>query len=819
MIARVAVENTTYAFDREFSYLVPSHMQQELSPGCRVLVPFGRANRSRQGLVLELEQEMPERQEDQSRLKALCRQLDETPLLDEEQLWLVKWLHKRVFCTYYEALRAVVPGGLTFRVRMLCAKGPEEDFPQAPSDGQQRIWEYLCAHKKPVELDQLLEELKMNGRNPDLQQLVQCGALLMMEDVKEKSADSREIMVRLNEERVEKMQEQGIRLTAVRRQVIELLRQAPTASLKELCYYTGTTRQTIDKMEQAGLVSYYGRQIFRSPYANRTTAAPQQITLDAAQARALEQLWQLWLQQRESGTLSALLYGVTGSGKSQVYLQLVEQVRARGKGVIILVPEISLTPQTVELFSRRFGQRVAVLHSGLTMAERADEYKRIRKGLADVVVGTRSAVFAPLREIGLIVIDEEQESAYASQSSPRYHARDIAKARCRWHKAMLLLASATPGVETYYQAKRGRIHLVELTRRYLGNQLPKVQIVDMNQSYGFDISQELTAELAENLVAGQQSILLLNRRGYHTVVRCNGCGKVAKCPNCSVALTYHHANGQLMCHYCGYSRRMEENCPNCGSPLISYNGSGTQRIEDELHRIFPQTQILRVDMDTTMSRMSHETKFNDFAAGKYQIMVGTQMVAKGLNFPNVTLVGVLNADQSIYAQDFRGCERAFSLLTQVVGRCGRGTLPGRALIQTASPDHPVIRQAARQDYESFYQDEIKARKLALYPPFCVLCQVGFSGESEELVRKAAFWFAQQFRKKASGEYSDLPLRMMNPCEPIISRIAGKYRYGIVIKCRAEERFYLMMWELLRQFDGDKQHRQVHIWVDLNGNDV
>lgn len=815
MIAKVVVENTAYAFDIEFSYQVPSRLQQEIFPGCRVLVPFGRANHSRQGLVMALE----ENSSDQKKLKPVRRVLDTQPLLDEEQLWLVRWLHKRVFCTYYEALRAVVPAGLSFRVRMMCAKGEETAWPQPMSGVQQRIKTYLSAYKKPVEWEQMLEELSLSRKDPELRQLIECKAILLMEDVREKSADSKEIIVRLDEEKVQKMQEDGIRLTAKRKEIMELLRQSPSVSLKELCYYTGTTRQTIDKMEQAGLVSYYGRQIFRSPYADRTMAPPEKIVLDAAQNKALEQLWQLWREQRESGTLSALLYGVTGSGKSQVYLQLVEQVRAQGKGVIILVPEISLTPQTVELFSRRFGQKVAVLHSGLTMAERADEYKRIRKGLADVVVGTRSAVFAPLRDIGLIVIDEEQESAYASQSSPRYHARDIARARCRWHKAMLLLASATPSVETYYQAKRGRIHLVTLTKRYLGNQLPQVQIVDMSQSYGTDISQELTHELRDNLAAGQQSILLLNRRGYHTVVRCNECGEVAKCPNCSVALTYHHVNGQLMCHYCGYSRRLEENCPNCGSPLISYTGSGTQRIEDELHYIFPQAQILRVDMDTTMSRMSHETKFNDFAAGKYQIMVGTQMVAKGLNFPDVTLVGVLNADQSIYSQDFRGCERAFSLLTQVVGRCGRGTLPGRALIQTASPDHPVIRQAARQDYESFYQDEIKTRKLALYPPFCTLCQVGFSGEEEEAVRKAALWFAELFRQKAAEQYSDLPLRMMNPCEPVIPRISGKYRYGIMIKCRAQERFYALMWELLRLFDEAKQNREVHIWVDLNGNDI
>ena len=333
------------------------------------------------------------------------------------------------------------------------------------------------------------------------------------------------------------------------------------------------------------------------------------------------------------------------------------------------------------------------------------------------------------------------------------------------------------------------------------------------------IGEILQAELIENLERGEQSILLLNRRGSSRMLLCGECGYVPQCPRCSVPMTYHSANERLMCHYCGYSRDLDQDCPNCGSKLISYTGSGTQRIEDELHRLFPQAKILRMDLDTTMSRMSHETKFGEFAQGKYQIMVGTQMVAKGLNFPDVTLVGVLGADQSIFSQDFRGCERAFSLLTQVVGRCGRGRLPGRALIQTAVPQHPVILQAARQDYDSFYADEIKSRKLGLYPPFCTLCQVGFSGEQEEKVCAAAMWFAKHFGQRAKKDYPDLPLRLMNPCEMALARIAGKYRYGVMIKCRMNERFSRLMWEMLRAFDSEKNNRSVHIWVDMNGNDL
>lgn len=818
MIARVVVENAAYSFDIPFSYRIPDQMDRDICPGCRVLVPFGKTNRAKQGLVVAIE---PPPKEEQPGLKPIKTLLDYQPLLNEEQLFLLEWLHRRTFCTYYEALRAIVPSGLTVRVRVMCSLGKvEEKTTHNPL--QQQVLDYLQQKKRPVPSERLLMDLGIAQNAPDFQELLREGAVQLSEDVREKSADSKLIMVRLSDDCQQKIQAGGLKMTAARKKVLEILQETPSASLKELCYYAGTTRPTVDKMEKAGILTYYGRQIFRSPYTERREGAPEEgtpsdVCLSPAQQQAYDRLMQLYTERQDC--VQALLYGVTGSGKSQVYLKLAEQVRAQGRGVIILVPEISLTPQTVELFGRRFGKRVAVLHSGLTMAERADEYKRIKQGLADVVVGTRSAVFAPLKDIGLIVIDEEQESAYASQQAPRYHARDIARVRGHRHRAMVLMTSATPSVETFYQAKRGRIHLLTLSKRYLGNQLPKVQIVDMSKSFGFDISQELTAELADNLQSGQQSIVLLNRRGYHTAVRCNACGEVLKCPNCSVALTYHTANQRLMCHYCGYSRPLDQQCPNCGSKLISCTGSGTQRIEDELHRIFPQASILRMDMDTTMSRMAHETKFGDFAQGKYQIMVGTQMVAKGLNFPQVTLVGVLGADQSIYSQDFRGCERAFSLLTQVVGRCGRGQLPGRAIIQTYSPDHPVIRQAARQDYESFYEDEIKSRKLGLYPPFCTLCQVGFSGENEDFVRSSAQWFAREFSSRAAGDYKDLPLRMMNPCEMVIARVAGKYRYSVIIKCRMSDRFCELMWEMLRAFDGEKKNKGVHIWVDLNASDL
>lgn len=813
MIAKVVVDNAVYAFDIPFSYQVEPDMQGKIAPGCRVLVPFGRSNRMRKGLVLSLE---PDGQE--QKLKSVAQLADQEPLLNLEQLWLVEWMHDRFFCTYYEAMKAMIPTGLNLRVKILCSLGESIPEKESCTKLQWEVIQYLVIAKKPVCLDKLLSDFQILADEMQFRKLVEEKIVVLSEEVREKSSDSKEIIAHLNDDYEKIICSDSFKMTQTRKKIIRILEENQTVSLKELCYYAGTTRQTVDKLVAADVIRYTGRQIFRSPYADRQWEQEREATLDPSQQKAFDRLYAMYQNRKQEKSAQALLYGVTGSGKSLVYLKLVEKVREEGKGIIILVPEIALTPQTVELFQKRFGQKVAVLHSGLTMSERADEYKRIRQGLADVVVGTRSAIFAPLKNIGLIVMDEEQEGAYASQSSPRYHARDVAKARCHWHQAMLLLASATPDIETYYQAQKGKIELVTLEKRYCGNQLPRVQIVDMNKSYGFDISPELTAELADNLEAGEQSILLLNRRGYHTTVRCHNCGEVLKCPNCSVALTYHQANKRLMCHYCGYSQPTTQKCPKCGSEMMNYTGSGTQRIEEELHRIFPNAKILRMDQDTTMSHMAHENAFRDFAEGKYQIMVGTQIVAKGLNFPNVTLVGVLNSDQSIYSQDFRGCEKTFALLTQVVGRCGRGEKPGRALIQTLSPDHPVIRQAAMQDYRSFYEDEVKTRKLALYPPFCTLCQVGFSGEDEANVRKAAQSFAEEFRKRAAKHYPDLPIRMMAPCENVISKVSGKYRYHIIIKCRMTKQFSNLLWEILREFDGDKRSRGIRLWVDLNGNE-
>lgn len=811
LLANVVVEKTTYAFDSPFSYSVPPALEQEIRPGCRVMVPFGSGNRKRQGLVLELKEEQLD-----MALKEVTSLVDREPILNQEQLQLLHLLHDRVFCTYYDAMKVLIPSGLGIKVNILCSLNPRWEQPEEEGypDDVERILTYLRAKKKAVALSVLQEDLQITSSSRAMAWLMEQEAIFLTEDVRQKVNDVTVQMIRLTEV-YESGEEVPKGLTSKQKSVYHLLLDCGCASIKEAAYFCGVTTAVIKTMEKKGIVEEFGKPVLRNPYAE-TTFIPDEnpIQLTEEQQQACDQLKAALTQQ--SGE-TALLYGVTGSGKTQVFLQLIQSVLDQGRQVIVMVPEISLTPQTVEVFQKRFGQRVAVMHSGLTMGERADEYKRIRQGAADVVIGTRSAVFAPLDNIGLIVMDEEQEKCYQSELSPKFHARDVAKWRCSYHKALLLLSSATPSVESFYQAQRGKYRLVTLAERYHGGKLPDVNIVDISGQYGVIFSQQLIMEIQQNLKNKEQTILLMNRRGYHTIVKCSQCGEVATCPNCSVALTYHSVNGQLMCHYCGHTQSLQEDCAACHSKMIRYGGAGTQKVEEELSQLFPEARVLRMDMDTTMSRDSYEKKFSAFAKGDYDIMVGTQMVAKGHNFPNVTLVGVLNADQSLFAQDFRCYENTFSLLTQVIGRSGRGEKPGRAYIQTSDPNHYILDQAARQDYDSFFAEEIKGRKLGLYPPFCDISMVGFVSEQQKAVKEAAFRFGALFAQLAKEEFSDLPLRVLQPCEPSIEKIAGKHRYKLLIKCRQGKRFSQLMWKALRQYDSDKRNKEVHISVDMNYN--
>lgn len=515
-----------------------------------------------------------------------------------------------------------------------------------------------------------------------------------------------------------------------------------------------------------------------------------------------------------------LLHGVTGSGKTSVFEKLIGECIKSGKQAVLLIPEISLTPQTVRRFQELFGETVAVIHSGLSLGQRMDEYKRIKRGLAKIAVGTRSAVFAPFDNIGIIIVDEEGERSYKSDSSPRYSAIDVAKKRCRTHNAVLLLASATPSIESYYYAQKGVYELLEMKKRYSGAVLPQVGIVDMNEERLDGNTSEFSGILADeintNLKNHEQTILLLNRRGYHTIISCCDCHKPVYCPNCSIPMTYHKVNGTMMCHYCGHSQPPVECCPSCGSTRMMQMGFGTQKVEEQLQNMFPEAKILRMDADTTMSRYSYERNFKDFGNGKYDIMIGTQMIGKGLDFPNVTLVGILSVDKALYAGDFRSYERTFSLAAQVVGRCGRGDKPGRAYLQTFMPDHYVLNLAAAQDYQQFYREEIAVRRALIFPPVCDICVIGISGEKDECAADASQEILGIIRKLLNSGVK-FPLRVLGPVKCSYGKINGKYRYRLILKCKNTSDFREFVRKILSETAKIKEFSNINVFADINGD--
>lgn len=806
-VAAVAVENSTFSFDKPFSYLLGD---EPCLPGCRVLVPFGKGNKCRQGIVLSVGNE-----ETENRLKSISQLIDDTPVLNDEMLKLCEWLKDRTFCTYFDAVRAVLPSGMCHRTITTYTAVPQADISGCDAVEAQ-VYNFLLQKKGYVEGEKLLSTLGLEPKLSLLEDMSKKGLLFRNYDSVRRMGDLTVKTVRLTESGKDLL-ETSQRLTKKQLEILNLLTELDSASVKEICYFTGFTPSVVQALERKGLVEIFDNEIYRDPYADKPNEiVKEKIVLNDEQQKAYENL----LEQYEKGDGSAsLLFGVTGSGKTMVYLSLIDKMLEKGKNIIVMVPEIALTPQTLSLFMRRYGKDVAVFHSALSAGQRLDEWKRVKKGEVRIVVGTRSAIFAPLENIGLIIVDEEQEHTYKSEQTPRYSAKDVARFRCAYHKALLVFSSATPSIETYAKALNGQYTLNKLTQRYSSSTLPQVRIVDMLTdalSESSNLSEELKQRLQFNLDNGRQSILLINRRGYNTFAECKACGHVMTCPSCSISMTYHHANGRLMCHYCGYSVPFTDTCPECGSHDVRYSGTGTQKIEDELSTVLPQARILRMDADSTMGRYSHENKLKDFADGKYDILLGTQMVAKGLDFENVTLVGVINADQQLNNDDFRSQERTFDLLTQVVGRAGRGKYEGTAVIQTCNPENDVIRIAAKQDYETFFNDEIKTRKMLIYPPYCDICLIGFVGLSEAKVKTASQKFADALKHKLDGEYKDLKIIALGPMTARVSKISNKFRYRLILKCRNSKRFRQMMSELLKEAGS---YNDVSVYIDINPENI
>lgn len=814
VIAGVAVQNVAFHFDKLYDYAVPEEKVDSLQVGCRVMVPFGRGTALRQGLVLSLRSE----ETLDNPIKTIAAVLDQAPLLDVNMIQLAEYMKERTFCTLFDAVKTMLPAGINLKtmVAYAMAREPSEQEREQLSEEEQQVIAYLSARKGYVKKQAIYVDLGFLMEASYLDDLVNKGLLLRDYDAVRRVGDATVQMVRLLDEfQTEEDLKQGPeKLTAKQKMVAEELLRLGCCSVKELCYFTGVTPVVIKGLKQKGFVECFDQEVFRRPYETGSVKAPE-FLLTEEQQHAYDAL----LKKCDTGE-TALLFGVTGSGKTNVYLKLINQIHRRGEGIIVMVPEISLTPQTLKLFYSYFGDQVAVFHSGLSAGERLDEWKRVKQGEANIVVGTRSAVFAPLEKVGLIIMDEEQEHTYQSEQSPRYHARDIAKYRVSQDKGLLLLASATPSFESYAAALAGNYALVELPNRYGEAKLPQVEIVDLckeraagNQT---NISRKLHAELSKNLELGRQSILLLNRRGYNTYAACNSCGSVVTCPNCSISLTYHKSNRRLMCHYCGYSIPFTNVCTDCGAADVRYSGMGTQRIEQELSELFPKARILRMDTDSTMRKFSYDEKLKAFEQGDYDIMIGTQMVAKGLDFENVTLVGVLSADQELFNDDYASLERTFDLITQVVGRSGRGRFPGKAFIQTLTPENPVIRLAAKQDYKSFYQTEILLRKAMVYPPYCTLCSIRFQGTKPERVKQSSFRFMELLREAAAEEPDNVKLIAMIPMPERVFKANGKYRYRLLIKCKNNKNFRALLSRLLIEFSRDRANGGISTVVSMEG---
>lgn len=818
-LALVHVEQAVYHIDKAFDYLVPPEFEG-LCRGCRVLVPFGRSNKKIQGIVVEIRYEaLVSRQ-----IKPIFSVLDKEPLLTENMLEIAEYLVKNTFCTYYEAVKSVIPIGENVSVIESYCKNPKvtDEAIASLSEEQRRIVDFVSSalgrkktsYKTLREINSFMEGKSRRSAEAAIKQLLESEIIIKQETGRARIAKKTVRMARLNEAYELNLQ----KLSPKQKEVVLMLSKLSFAMIKELAYLCGVTEGVIKTLEKKGVIVFFEREV-EPIYGEYETEleGSKEILLSDEQQQAFEGINEL---MKTGKPAAALLYGITGSGKTQVYIKLIEEALRQGKTAMLLVPEIALTPQLLLKFKSFFGEIIAVLHSALSAGERLQTYNKIKAGQLKIVIGTRSAVFAPLKNAGIVILDEEGEGSYKSESAPRYHARDIAKLICVKNNSVLLLSSATPSIDSYYNAQIGKYKLFTLENRYADANLPSVYIVDMleeEKSRNFSpISGILAEQLGQNLKKGEQSILLINRRGYNTFATCMSCSEVVKCKNCDVSLTYHKANGYMMCHHCGHTQRLDLPCESCGSKHIKLTGLGTQKLEDELYSLFKDAKILRMDADTTYSRFSYEKSFADFKAHKYDIMLGTQMIAKGLDFPDVTLVGVLNAGSGLYSSDYKAGERIFSLITQVVGRSGRSEKKGRAYIQTIDAQNPIINLAAKQDYKAFYEDEIFVRREMKLPPFCDIVTLGFSGENQEAVFNAAQLASSILKEEASGK-SKVVMKALGVSKAAIFKISNKYRYRILIKCRLNSAVKEILSQTLIRCGKEKAFSRISCYADVNGD--
>ena len=815
MIAKLAVSAANFAIDKPYSYRIPEFMT--LRPGQRVIVPFGRGNRRCEGVVLAVEEG------NQENLKAVEQCLDEEPVVSEYLLRLAAFVRERYFCTFYDAIRTMLPAGLWFQSKAMFSLTEDRSW----ADKTIKNPDAVALLKLLEDLGGSTDESALRQAVPDEEQFQTAVQYLLR---KKWIATQADFSRRLNDktERIATLAsspEEALEYAAHRpksalmqKAVLELLCSVGSVSVKELCYFTGASVATVNRLEKLGYLTLSERPVLRCREI-KTAQLDGPLVLNEEQAAAFDGLNK---QRAEANPGVALLYGVTGSGKTSVYIKLIQACLDEGRSAMLLVPEIALTPQLLGLMAAYFGEAVAVLHSSLSAGERYDQWKRVKAGQAKVVVGTRSAVFAPAVDLGLVILDEEQEHSYKSENAPRYSAKEVAIWRGAKEKALVLLGSATPSVESMYRAKTGAYRLYQLTERFGGRPLPEVSIVDMKEELkrGNDLSfsETLQDAIIDTHKADKQTIILLNRRGNSRALVCVDCRETPECPRCAVRLTYHSANNRLMCHYCGFSRTVPERCPQCDGPLKPM-GVGTQKVQQELEYVFPDLGVDRMDADTVSAVNTHEKILDHFKNEKVPILIGTQMVAKGLNLPDVTLVGVLDADLSLYNDSFRAAETTFNMLTQVVGRAGRGDSPGQAVIQTMNPEHQVIRLAAKQDYDGFYDLEIGLRRLQSVPPFGDLVTITFTGQEETAVLRGAAKFRDSLMaclKEPSYEGEHCTVLGPAPCP--VPKINYNFRYRLTLRCVFSKPLRNLVASLLRQFSQDKLNRGVSAFADVNGFD-
>ena len=815
MIAKIAVSAANFAIDKPYSYSFGEDLQ--VLPGMRVTVPFGRSNRHTEGVVLSVEEGSADG------LKSVTCCLDDSPVLSGTMLRLAAFMRERYFCTFYDAIRAMLPAGLGFQGKDTYALTDDRSWQEKnlrQADGK-AILEQLLACGGTAEGTLLRQTVTDEEKfEKAVSYLLGKKWITAQRDFLRRTGDKQQLIAALAVPAEEALAYAATRskAAAMQRSVLELLCGIGAAPVKEICYFTGAKTATIRRLADLGYVTLTEKELLRCREIRPAQLAGP-LTLNPQQQAAFDGLSN---QLEDSAPGTALLYGVTGSGKTAVYIKLIQKCIEGGRQAILLVPEIALTPQLLGLMAAYFGDRVAVLHSSLPAAERYDQWKRVRSGDAKLVVGTRSAVFAPCKDLGLLILDEEQEHSYKSENTPRYHAREVALWRGVKEKALVVLGSATPSIESMFYAKSGIYRLYQLPNRFGGRKLPNVEIVDMRQELklgnDLSLSYPLQNAIRDTEQAGKQTILFLNRRGNSRALVCVDCRQSPECPRCSARLTYHSANERLMCHYCGHSMPAPKRCPSCGGPMKRL-GTGTQRVQQELQERFFDIPVERMDADTVSASNTHEMILERFQKEHIPVLIGTQMVAKGLNLPDVTLVGVLDGDLGLYADSYRAAETTFNMLTQVVGRAGRGDMAGRAMIQTLLPEHAVITLAAKQDYDGFYNLEIGLRKQLQSPPFGDLTVITLTGQEEARVLHGAAKLKESLQALLQmPEYAGQSYTVLGPAPCPVPKINYNYRYRLTLRCKMNTPLRRLLAHLLRQFSQDRENRGVSAFIDINGFD-